>query len=524
MEHEEDWFNVVGMFFEKLSPLIQFDGCSINLVDRTRGTFTAFSKALDRVHKGKERDFLPLSIKQAKDTQAPVYRRNRAEMKQFEDVVGLPRHSVVDVPFRGGTLALSSNKEAAFSKSDIDVLCQFSPAISEAHQRLEDIIARQQLEEQLRQSQKMEAIGQLTAGMAHNFNNRLTVIMHSLELLAHQGITDPKTLQEAETATEQAAAMIGQLLHFARADKPLQFNLVDLSAVLQETLALARQTIDPKIDIDYKSAVNLPTLSGDANQLEQVLMNLLLNARDALEEKPPTSPGIQVRADTVQVEANALEAYARAAPGPYIRIQVVDNGIGMDEETQERIYEPFFTTKSVDKGTGLGLATVYGMVQEHRGWIECESQPGAGTTFSVYLPVSREDPAASEEADKFASIPRGQETLLVIEDEEILRQSLVSELERYGYTVLAAADGQEGWQIYQHHRDEIDLVVLDLWMPKMSGQEVLANMRTLDPAVKVVVSTGYAEQTEKLVGIRTTLLKPYRIGDVLRTIRQVLDK
>ena len=257
---------------------------------------------------------------------------------------------------------------------------------------IEDITEQKRLEVQLRQSQKMEAVGQLTAGVAHNFNNRLMVIMNNLELMAHQGGADPETLQAAETSTEQAAEMIKQLLNFTRADKPLQLNPVDLSAVLQKTLTMARQTLDPKMDIDYKLAVHLPTLSGDANQLEQVLMNLLLNARDALEEGAPTSPGIQVRAATVQVKPDALEAYPYAAHGLYIRIQVVDNGIGMDEETQERIYEPFFTTKSVDKGTGLGLATVYGIVQEHKGWIECESQPGVGTTFFIYLPVSREDP------------------------------------------------------------------------------------------------------------------------------------
>ena len=397
MDQTEGLCDVVGVIRKQLDRLgVKYDTCSIQIVNEEGTDFISIG---DVPHNDFGFWTKILAGSWEKSTSHPeaypwIIDVWKSGKPRYDPECGaLGGKSLIDVPFSQGTLAINALHSHAFCQADVAVLQRFAEVLSEAYTRFRDLIRNTYLEDQLRQSQKMEAIGQLTAGMAHNFNNRLMVIMNSLELMAHQGGADPETLQTAETSTEQAAAMIEQLLHFARADKPLQLNPVDLSAVLQETLTLARQTIDPKMDIDYKLAVNLPPLFGDANQLGQVLMNLLLNARDALEEEAPTSPSIQVRADTIQIEANVLQAYAHAAPGPYIRIQVVDNGIGMDDETQERIFEPFFTTKEVDRGTGLGLATVYGIVQEHQGWIECESQPGVGTTFSIYLPVSREDPA-----------------------------------------------------------------------------------------------------------------------------------
>ena len=196
----------------------------------------------------------------------------------------------------------------------------------------------------------------------------------------------------------------------------------------------------------------------------------------------------------------------------------------MDEKIQQRIFEPFFTTKDVGEGTGLGLATVFAVLQDHEGWVECESQPGAGTTFSVYLPVAEEQLASGKETPKEEIIPRGTETLLVIEDEERVRLRLVSMLERYGYSALMGADGAEGLEVFRQERDRIDLVVLDLSLPRLSGQEVLPRLRELNPELPVIISTGFASHSAESLKVQALLKKPYRLVQALQTIRKVLDE
>lgn len=209
-------------------------------------------------------------------------------------------------------------------------------------------------------------------------------------------------------------------------------------------------------------------------------------------------------------------------PGPHIRIRVIDNGTGMDQETQKRIFEPFFTTKEVGKGTGLGLSTVFGTVRQHRGWIECESEAGAGSTFLINLPIATREEGEEEQVE-VESIPRGTETILIIEDEKMVRRSTMLLLERCGYTVLWGADGLEGLEVFQRRRDEIALVLLDLSMPRMSGQEVLEQLQRIESGVKVIIFTGYAARKDQFKGAVDLIQKPFAIETLTRKIRAALD-
>ena len=349
------------------------------------------------------------------------------------------------------------------------------------------------------------------------------VILSSLETALAQGSEDPTALQEAEASTLQAAEMIEQLMVFSRSEQAPDFQPVQLQTLLHNTAAVCQKVFDRSITVSLDLPTRLPTVFGDANQLEQVFLNLLINARDAVEERPSSSPTIRLEATTTYYREEALVAQPDAKSGSYVRVQCADNGIGMDAATKQRIFDPFFTTKEEGKGTGLGLSTVFGIVREHQGWIACESQQGAGTTFALYLPVSDQEQAVSQ-AEATGQILGGSETILLIEDEEIMQRRLRAILERSGYTVLVSGNGNEGWQMYQDQRAQIHLVVLDMSMPGLSGREVLARIHGLDSEVKVVISTGYAEYRAETLGAKALLKKPYRLIQALETIRQVLDE
>lgn len=378
-----------------------------------------------------------------------------------------------------------------------------------------DMSERKQLEAQLRQAQKMEAVGSLTTGIAHNFNNRLMVVLNSIEHAIMKGTFDLDLLQRAEDSAERAAEMVDQLMLFSRADQLIERRSVSIGKVLGDTVEICRKTFDRKIDLIDCGIGNLPQVAGDANQLEQVFLNLLLNARDTVEERQPSIPLIQIDARVV--------ADRTSGTGECICIRISDNGNGMDDETQQRVFEPFFTTKEVGQGTGLGLATAYAIVNEHGGRIECEAYPGMGSTFAVLLPIVAGEASAVEEVEIEAPA-HGRETILFIEDEEDLRTPLITVLTSHGYQVLVAGDGEEGWELYKRQQSRIDLILLDLSMPKMSGQELLIRLHDLNPEVKVVVSTGLADEETKLLPyIEAFLKKPYRVAQILQTLRQVLE-
>ena len=386
--------------------------------------------------------------------------------------------------------------------------------LAQANKELHSEVAeRRHAEEQLRQSQRLEAVGQLAAGIAHNFNNLLQGIIGSLDIaLGDQRNNIKAHLLDAQETSLRAAEIVKQLLLFARTAEHARSKPVDVKQVLNDTVAICQKAFDRKLDITLHAPESLPAVMGDSGQLQQVFLNICLNARDALEGV--SEPFIRVVASS----RNGTEGKG----DQNITIRVTDNGSGMEKDVQRQILEPFFTTKEVDKGTGLGLATAFGIVQLHSGSIECDSTSGVGTTFSVHLPAvdgeKEPEPKTIEE-----QAPGGTETLLLVDDEEVVRKSLAAYLSGQGYRVLLGKDGRDGLNVYERHQDEIALVLLDLSMPQMSGQEVLRTLRDLKPDLKVIIFTGYSVSAEQIEGSLPVIIKPVNGRTVARRVREVLD-
>jgi two-component system cell cycle sensor histidine kinase/response regulator CckA len=379
-------------------------------------------------------------------------------------------------------------------------------------------------EEQLRQAQKMESIGTLAGGVAHDFNNLLTVISGNTQLaLARLQPDAPirQRLVEIENAADRAATLTRQLLAFSRRQQ-LERKAVNLNDTINETMKLLRRVIGEDVDVRFHTATNLPLVFADPSQIEQVVMNLAINARDAM----PQGGRLIIETQEVTLDRAYLHNHPMAKPGRYAEINVSDNGTGMDEETRARIFEPFFTTKGVGKGTGLGLAMIYGIVKQHDGLIEVYSEVGHGTTFKVYLPIIEK--AVAEEIGQ-AQLPLrgGTETILVAEDEEPLRELAQSVLKELGYTVKLARDGEEAAAIHAANREEIDLVILDVVMPRMGGREAYEQIRLSGNGVPVIFMTGYSAEMLRGNFIEKTgmplLQKPYSVEMFGRKVREVLD-
>ncbi len=392
------------------------------------------------------------------------------------------------------------------------------------------------LEQQLRQAQKMEAVGQLAGGVAHDFNNLLTGIIGNLSLMEeHATNTVREYISYAQSAADRAAKLVQQLLAFSRKSH-LEFRPVDLNQVVDDVHHIARETIERRIDIVTRKQEDLPTVLADPAQISSVLMNLCLNSRDAIEEvirgevdtdRRAEHFAIIIQTESVDIDREYCESYAYARPGRFVVLTVQDNGGGMNADTRRHIFEPFFSTKEVGKGTGLGLASAYGIVKQHRGWITVSSEEGQGTTFRVYLPVSDRRSSPLREA-AHTDLPRGDETVLLVDDEELIRGLGRSVLEELGYTVLLANDGQEAIETFRSKKERIDLVILDLSMPYLSGGEVLEELTSLAPGLKVIISSGYGEEDYKGLldrfGVAAYVPKPYRPIELARVVRRVLDE
>jgi signal transduction histidine kinase len=518
MAGEQDWQRVTEGFFRELRALVSCYRSSIQLIDWGAGTYACYFTD------GEEVRFdaplrMPPSLRQAVESERACYRRTRAEIEHFEDDADPEVNCIVDVPFLGGTVAMSSTLEHAFSAQDIAVLERFAQVISEAYRRLEDLKGLARVQRQLQQAQRLEAVGQLTAGIAHNFNNLLQANLANISLAMEEAPPQAQGfLRDAETAARRGAELVRQLMLFARAEeKEPNFQAVDLEAAVRNTVSLCRKTFDRRIELQVEIPPDLPLVRADAGQLDQALLNLYLNARDALEGMERQRPCIRTAARQLRQPGPGEQA-----PRDYVRLEVMDNGAGMDPRTRERIFEPFFTTKDVGRGTGLGLATVYGILQRHQGWIECQSQAGQGTLFSLYLPIAAEGRPPRQAPDE-AEMPRGAETLLVIDDEELVRHSTVRVFARLGYQVLEAPDGPRGLELFAQHGDRIDLVLLDLSMPGLPGREVLAQMKAQRPGLKVVLFTGYAPAPGEFAGVASMVEKPFSVHHLSRAVRQVLD-
>jgi PAS domain S-box-containing protein len=385
-----------------------------------------------------------------------------------------------------------------------------------------DVTERNQLEEQLRQSHKLEAVGRLAGGIAHDFNNLLTVILGNLELVRSgiAGDEEPELLKSTERAARQAADLTKQMLGFARR-QPLRTATLDLNAIVQEAVGLLRRTIDPRIAIRLQTAADLRPVAVDPVQIQQVLMNLCLNARDAMAE------GGTLTVETANADVPRPPGVDSEAPeGGFVRVSVSDTGVGMTEEVRTKIFEPFFTTKDVGQGTGLGLAVVYGVARAHGGWVDCSSTPGVGSRFDVYLPRGKtSDELAAESGFQILAPARGSgEVILLADDEPMVRSLAQTALERQGYRVLLAGDGAEAVEVFQREGGRIALVVLDMSMPVMSGHQASAAIRKRAPRTKILFASGHPlsdiAPDDPISGF---LHKPYTPSSLAIAVRKMLD-
>jgi len=296
---------------------------------------------------------------------------------------------------------------------------------------------------------------------------------------------------------------------------------VDIAAVIRDTEAICRKTFDRRIHLTVTRRSAPPAL-GDALQLQQVFLNLCLNARDAVSEYSRGIPTIHISWEEVQVDETHAPAGIEASP--YLRIDVVDNGRGMDLETQKRVFEPFFSTRPVDKGTGLGLSTAFGIVGEHDGWIECDSRPGAGARFSVYLPAAAPEEERPRTGPGSPVAESAGSTLLVVDDEDMVRETARQMLELRGYCVLTAADGEQAIEVIRRCGDAISLILLDQSMPGLSGRDVLQHVRRHAPGTRVIIFTGFPASVEEFEGADDLVRKPFTLDGLVSKVREVLDR
>lgn len=390
-----------------------------------------------------------------------------------------------------------------------------------------DVTSRILLEAQLRQAQKIEGIGQLAGGVAHDFNNILAVIMMHLGLLEMNPSLDPETrtaVKDLDAATRRAASLTRQLLMFSRRSV-LSVQRLDLNDIVTNLTKMLGRLIGENVALRFDAFAGLPPVEADAGMMDQVLMNLVVNARDAM-----TSGGrITISTDAVEFSAEQASPGQERRPGLFVCLQVADTGVGMDRDTLKHIFEPFFTTKEAGRGTGLGLATVHGIVAQHKGWIEVESELGYGSVFRVYFPAVNQENARQNTQHEFAPIHRGRETILLVEDDAKVRLMIGQSLRILGYRVHEASNGREAVNLWQSHSSQIDLLLTDMVMPEgMTGLELAETLQVLKPGLKIIISSGYSSEIVQ-AGVPTRqgvayLPKPYEIDTLARFVRECLDR
>jgi PAS domain S-box-containing protein len=393
---------------------------------------------------------------------------------------------------------------------------------------LRDITEEKKLEAQLRQAQKMEAIGTLAGGVAHDFNNILTTIIGNAGL-ALMGVGKDDTLreeiEEIKISGERGAALTRQLLAFSR-KQIIHPKILDLNELLTDIEKMLGRLIGEDIELLTIPSPELWQVAADPGQIEQVIMNLVINAKDAM----PKGGKLTVETANVDLERNYFRNHGikEKQPGSYVMLAVSDTGIGMDKETQEHIFEPFFTTKEIGKGTGLGLSTVYGIVKQNNGFIWPYSESGHGTTFKIYLPKAKGDVAAEKKEQHPVAELGGSETVLIVEDDDSLRKLAQKALRQHGYSVLEAENGEDALRVSEEHGGSIDLMITDVVMPKMSGKETAERLQPLYPQMKVIYMSGYTDDAIVHHGVLVPglnfLEKPFTPEDLARKVREVLDR
>jgi two-component system cell cycle sensor histidine kinase/response regulator CckA len=424
-----------------------------------------------------------------------------------------------------GTLALFGREAHAPNADDARMLEIATDLARIAVQRERNQEALRRSEEDLRQAQKMEAVGQLAGGVAHDFNNLLTGVLSYSDLIQQQLSPDDPVrsdLEQIRHAAQRAAALTRQLLAFSRRQL-LQPKVLSLNEAITEMESMLRRLLGNGVMLEITLDPGLWYVMADPGQLEQVLVNLTVNARDAM----PQGGRLTIATANCRVGAEGPERAGGVRPGSYATLTVSDTGVGMDVATQARIFEPFFTTKDIGSGTGLGLSSVYGIVEQSGGHVTAQSAPGRGATFTIYLPRHAEPGASPAGNPDRRSLPTGTETILLVEDESTVRTSTRRLLERHGYTVVEARHGLEALRVVENSASRFDLVVTDLVMPEMGGTELIERLRTRTPGLKVLFMSGYSERVlageGRLPPDTGFLEKPFTVEQLMRRLRKILD-
>lgn len=390
-----------------------------------------------------------------------------------------------------------------------------------------DITDQRLLEDQLRDAQRMEAVGQLAGGVAHDFNNILMIIQGHTELaLMEVPESDPlqEELTEIHKAAKKAAGLTNQLLLFSRR-QAIKFSPLDLNGVIADLSKMLNRLLSEDISLITEPAANLKTIRGDTGTVQQVIMNLVVNARDAM----PEGGKITIKTENVDVDQEYCRIYSYAYPGSFVKLEIEDTGVGMAPEVTEHIFEPFYTTKGIGKGTGLGLSVAYGIVKQHKGWINVESSPGKGTVFSIYLPEFLQEAGVKQEIPVSPDTYRGKgERILLVEDEKSVRDLSSRVLSNNGYLIFPASDAKEAHEIFEREQGNFDLILSDVVLPGQGGLELVEKLIELRPEIKVLFASGYSDEKSGWPIIKQRgyayLQKPYLLSDLLKVVKQELEK
>lgn len=441
------------------------------------------------------------------------------DVKKADEIIGTVQRGGVWI---GELQSRRKDGGGFFTRAKVQLLPLQSEAVMVTVQ--EDITEQRRAEEELRQAQKMESVGRLAGGVAHDFNNLLTAIQGYTSLMGETiPAGDPlqEDLQQVRLATDRASMLTRQLLAFSR-KQLLAPAIIDVNGLVQKIQRLLERLLGEDIDLSVQLHPDLKPILADPGQIEQVLMNLAINARDAM----PYGGTLRITTDHVPIDTADLRAHVRSKLDYCVRLTVVDSGSGMDEATLAKIFEPFFTTKPVGMGTGMGLATVYGIVKQSGGYVSVVSEPGRGATFCIFIPACECKPDAVGVAQRQQIVERASGVILLVEDDDLVRNLIRTSLEKVGYTVLAAGDGPEALMRAQSYPRAIDLLITDAVMPHMSGREVAERFRRQSPNIRVLYMSGYTDDTVMLHGIRTTdddfLPKPFAPSALISKVRSML--
>jgi PAS domain S-box-containing protein len=463
------------------------------------------------------------------------YRLRRADGEyrwMFDD--GVPRHQA-DGEFLGYIGSVFDLTERKKAEEDLKRFAEeLETRVAERTEELRaantallrDIEERKKLEAQLVQSQKMESIGTLAGGIAHDFNNILNIISGYIFLLTESGGQREQMEESVKVINEtvqRGSALVQQLLTLGQKSRGSRYALLNINSLAEGLMKIVKETFQKNVELTFSLDPNVPPILGDKSQIEQVLLNIFVNAGDAMPR------GGTLGLKTYSVEGANLQ-FDPAAAGAYVGLEVIDSGIGMDESTRSRIFEPFFSTKETSQRAGLGLSVVYGIIKNHQGYIDVESQPGCGTVFRIYIPAApASDFIIEDRAQEDWSCADGfseQATILVIEDESAALSVLTKVLSSRGFKILTASDGESAVEIFGQYREVVDIVLLDMGLPKMSGKDVLIRIKAIKPTVKIVIASGYFESDLQADiaqdDVAAYIQKPYMIDNVIEVLRRVI--